>query len=368
MNPFIISSYKKPSFFCNRENETENIINSIVNGRNLVLSSLRRMGKTGLIKHVFYMLHKANEQYLFYIDIDQTSNLNDFINALANSLIQTKRKKLYEKVFEFLKALRPVFTFNPITGQPEVEIRQEGPQQDMSGIESIFNYLETLDKPVIIAIDEFQRITSYPEGSVEGFLRSHIQHLNNVQFIFSGSSQQLLQSMFNDQSRPFYQSAGFMHLGRLDKQTYAAFVKRQFEQTGRSISINDIELCIDWADNHTFYSQFLFNNLWGSGVLQIGHDEITQIQEEIIESRDAWYSNFRYLLTSNQYQLLQAIAIDKEVNHPNSMDFINTHKLGSISTVNSALKVLIEKQLVYREMGKYKLYDVFQSHWFRQRG
>ncbi len=366
MNPFIISSYKKPKYFCNRQQETERIINAVNNKRNIVINSIRRMGKTGLIMNVFHHLKIKNDFYLFYIDIDQTYNLNEFLNKLINSLIRNQKKKIYEKIIDFIKQFRPVISFNPVTGQPEVEIKQSTLQHNESSIESVLNYLEKMEKPVIIAIDEFQRITDYPEKRVEGFLRSHIQHLNNVNFIFSGSSTHLLQSMFSDYSRPFYQSAEILNLKRLNRQVYSDFIYRNFELSGKRIERNLIDSCIDWADDHTFYVQYLFNMIWGAGNKNIGENEITEIQNEIISSRDSLYSNYRNLLTDKQYKVLRAIAIENKVKKPNSGEFIKKYDLGSSSTVNSALKTLIDKELIYHESGIYKLYDVYQSKWFQE--
>ena len=55
-NPFIISGYISPDFFCDREKETSRMLDAIKNHRHLTLFSPRRMGKSGLIKHSFYML------------------------------------------------------------------------------------------------------------------------------------------------------------------------------------------------------------------------------------------------------------------------------------------------------------------------
>ena len=57
-NPFIIKGYKSPEYFCNRKTETKKIISAIENRRDITLISLRRMGKTGLIQHVFRHLSK----------------------------------------------------------------------------------------------------------------------------------------------------------------------------------------------------------------------------------------------------------------------------------------------------------------------
>ena len=55
-NPFLTSGYYSPEYFCDRKNETKQLLNSIQNGQNVTLTSIRRIGKTGLIKHLFYQL------------------------------------------------------------------------------------------------------------------------------------------------------------------------------------------------------------------------------------------------------------------------------------------------------------------------
>ena len=52
-NPFVISGYVAPQYFCDREVETETLTKLIENGNNVALISTRRLGKTGLIKNYF---------------------------------------------------------------------------------------------------------------------------------------------------------------------------------------------------------------------------------------------------------------------------------------------------------------------------
>ena len=67
-NPFVLNVYAGPQYFCDREQETDRIINAIKNRRNLTLMSYRRLGKSGLVKHVFYQLRKEKGLKLFYVD------------------------------------------------------------------------------------------------------------------------------------------------------------------------------------------------------------------------------------------------------------------------------------------------------------
>ena len=53
VNPFVVSGKIAPEYFCDRVKESEQLIASIDNGRNLVLISPRRMGKTGLVYNCY---------------------------------------------------------------------------------------------------------------------------------------------------------------------------------------------------------------------------------------------------------------------------------------------------------------------------
>ena len=55
-NPFLISGYLSPEYFCDRDAETKLMADALANGRNLTLISPRRYGKTGLIHHLFHGL------------------------------------------------------------------------------------------------------------------------------------------------------------------------------------------------------------------------------------------------------------------------------------------------------------------------
>ena len=99
VNPFITSGYLSPEYFCDREAETENLIHELINGNNVALISTRRMGKTGLVKHVFNMEQMRRDYLTFFIDIYATKSLREFILALSKEIIE-RLKPLGQKAFE----------------------------------------------------------------------------------------------------------------------------------------------------------------------------------------------------------------------------------------------------------------------------
>ena len=122
-NPFIVSGYVSPEYFCDREKETEKIISAISSGRNLTLFSIRRIGKTGLIEHVFHYLKNEKKFKLFYIDILPTQNVQDLINIFANNIVgkfESKPEIFLKRIGDIFSSVRPIITFDAITGTPNV--------------------------------------------------------------------------------------------------------------------------------------------------------------------------------------------------------------------------------------------------------
>ena len=86
-NPFVTSGYISPEFFCDREEESERLIQEI-SGNNLALISTRRMGKTGLIQHCFQQDGIVHDYYTFFVDIYATKSLRDFVFSLSKVIFE----------------------------------------------------------------------------------------------------------------------------------------------------------------------------------------------------------------------------------------------------------------------------------------
>lgn len=60
-NPFVYEGSEGAEYFCDRTEETEKIISHLRNGRNVTLVSPRKIGKTGLIKHIFNRISESDK-------------------------------------------------------------------------------------------------------------------------------------------------------------------------------------------------------------------------------------------------------------------------------------------------------------------
>ena len=142
-NPFVNQGYIGPEYFCDRQQETELMLNHFENGRNITLVAPRRIGKTGLIKHLFHHIESQNKNAIcLYIDIFATKNLRDFTEMFGSAVFNgfVKREKSFlQKATTLLSSLRPVFSTDPFTGMPKVAITVE-PSRAQLTIQQIFEF------------------------------------------------------------------------------------------------------------------------------------------------------------------------------------------------------------------------------------
>mgnify|MGYP003288226670 CR=1 FL=1 len=367
-NPFLISGYHSPFFFCDRKKETENILNALYNERNLTLIAPRRMGKTGLIRHAFYILKEQKPEIsTFYMDIFSTQTLRDFTLLFANTILgqlDSSSQKALNRIGEIIRSCRPSLTFDPISGSPKVSIEIEDNKEE-STLKEIFEYLATSEKRCYIAIDEFQQITEYPEKGVEALLRSYIQFLPNVNFIFAGSKNHVMQEMFTSTKRPFYQSTQIISLDKIEQDEYSNFAIEHFKKRNTQLPKEVFDFIYQKYEGHTWYLQYILNRLYSYNC-NIDMQIVSYAIEEIISEMSYSYIDLTRAYSAGNIRLLKAIAAEGCVKEILSGNFIKKHNLIAASSVNSSLKKLLDKELVYLSSEGYIIYDRFMSDWLKK--
>lgn len=366
-NPFVVYGYKGPEYFCDRVAESNKICSALRNERNVTLVSPRRMGKTGLIHHVFNKMETEDKECkCFYIDIFATKNIEQFVQTLGSAVIgklDSFSQSALRKIQEFFSAWRPAVTFDQLTGLPTVtlDIKQN---EGNESLKQIFEYMKMSGKRCYIAIDEFQQIQNYSERGLEALLRSYIQFLPNVYFIFSGSHQHMMEEMFLSANRPFFQSSMVMSLGCIDFEEYMQFANRMIEGQNRIIGQETFQRIYDFAGGITWYVQAILHGIYEHPDRIVDKTLVDDVVKELVEEQSATFQNYCAWLTDNQYALLKAIAYEKSVKSPLAQQFIHTHHLPATSSVKTALRTLEDKMLVSRSANDgYSVSDKLFALW-----
>ena len=366
-NPFSLEPYTTKEHFCDREQELKDIVSLLTNGSNVTLISPRRYGKTGLIFRTFEEL-REKKYICIYADIFSAQNLDDFIKILSEAIVSAMTSdSLIKKFFIALKNVRPLLSYDPISGSPQISFSFQTESQKTPTLKAIFDFLEKQGKLVIFAIDEFQQIREFKETNTEALLRTYIQQLHHVKFIFCGSKKHLMADMFTNAKKPFYESSRTIYIDRIDSEKYKEFIAGLFKKNGKSIDDEAIDFILNWTKRHTYYTQFVCNQAFAGNSKRITLEDVKNVISSIIRFEIPNFIERRNLLTEKQWQFLIAVAKEGSVKQPTAGAFLMKYGIGNSASAIKILKTLIEKELLLEQSdlnGKsYSVYNVFMSRW-----
>lgn len=371
INPFYSGIDIPDEYFCDRVKETEEIINLIDNGFNIVLKSPRRIGKSSLIKHIFNQESIKNKYNTLFIDIYGTNNLDEFTGEFRKAFweapfARTERDK--KSILSFLKGGYLQMNLSPSGEFKSLRFGFSPSENTEMTLDAMFRFMEQTESPNIIAIDEFQTINEYPEKAA-AILRSFVQQMNNTHFIFAGSSRHMLNRMFEYPSEPFYRSSTSMDLKVIPLESYTDFCTGMFAKYGKSINTEAVHLVYYLFQGNTFDMQsvmkFTFSSVSENGSAVC--ETVIGSVEGILNRRDQEFrETMSRLRNKKERNLVFCIASEGIAYGLTSSAMIKKYDLDSASSVQNAIKNLSREDfnLVQKmDKGTYILRDRFFELW-----
>ncbi len=360
-NPFVIYGYEGPENFCDREPETEKLVSAIENGRNVTLLAERRMGKTGLVKHLFDRLNRQGDWATVYVDVFATSNLAEFTRHLAAAVVGSMDSRLDKAIVaatRFFRSFRPEITVDAVTGSPSVSLGL-APHNVEASLKECFAYLGRHGK-CVVAIDEFQQIGEYPETGTEALLRSYVQFLPQTRFIFAGSRHHMMAEMFSSAKRPFFNSTQTLPLAQIDKSKYFEFARGKMSASC-ALTYEAFDRVYSMFDGITWYVQTLMNRMYERGSADI--DDIGPIVDDLLHEKSWEYAALLKSIPAGASRLLKAVAKAGKAKAVTGAEFIAQNSLRGSSSVHLSLKKLVDDELLYEMDDGYVVYDRLLGLW-----
>ncbi len=371
-NPFPTIKYLGPKYFCDRDEELSQLRSTVKNDRPVTIFSKRRMGKTGLIKHLQYYLTRSRKYICIYVDIFDTTSDRMFVEKLVNASIAAldgSKKKFGTEILQVFKKFSPKVSLDPLSGAPVLEFNIRTESEIKMSLSTLFNLLESQKKRIQISIDEFQQLANYRTTSMmTATLREYMQNSKNVHFLFSGSQRHLLLNLFNNPKEPLYRMVDQIMLHEVGFSAYQEFIKLKFKEAGRSIDDKVVHDILHWTRQHTFYVQVVCNKLFSIPKKKINNMDLLRVQHIIIKELEMNFLGYRQLLSTNQFKVLQGIAKEGSIKSIQTKHFTQLYNVAA-STAKQSLDYLVDKELVYENLTKegstYIVYDLFFDRWLK---
>ncbi len=287
------------------------------------------------------------------------------INALE------EKEGRVSKFVQMFKNFRPEASFDPLTGAPSFSLKIESKNDIIFSFDAIMKMLLDRKENIQISIDEFQQIENYEVPSViDATLRSYFPKAKNLHFLFSGSEEHLLSTLFLDPKKPLFSSTEWMTLHLIDYDTYFRFIKEKFEENDKQISDFSIHRVLKWTEQVTFYTHYLCNLIFLKSDSEVTDEDVSRCMDNCLKQFETVYVFYKKTLSVKQYSLMKAIAKEGTAHALTGKKFLNIYNF-SASSVKQSIDAIVEKQIVKEiidEKGKsYKVSDVFLARWLETR-
>lgn len=369
-NPFKFGRIVSNEAFCNRKEEISSLKSYILDSNSVWLYSPRRYGKSSLVKQVFQDIKGVET---IYFDLYNVSSIDDFCkryaSLLAEELFDWKDsiKQISERLTSYFKGLKPSVSFNE-EGGPSFSL-QTGKVDKQSDVDTILNVPYEISKrtgkKICVAFDEFQEINRI-EPFLINWMRSNFQLHDTVSYIFLGSKQSLMQSIFSSYNSPFYEFGVKMNIEPIDRAELSDFIIRRFSSANIEIKPSIVDYILDISAGHPHFTQFFASEVFYQ--IKAGYDQEEETfnsawLSRVIESQSHIFQNIFDRLSNIQRKVLLAIAIKNEGEELFSGQSRERYELPVSSSLTSALNSLQKKDLISKENSAYLILNPVFKQW-----
>jgi uncharacterized protein len=360
-NPFSYTQTVTGKAFCNRQQEQQDLLRYLQTSQNVLLYSHRRHGKTSLIRQVFETLKKSRPRIdTMLVNLYGTLTEREFIEAVFKAMgqIESRTDRLMKLAGNFMKSIR--YSYDPVT-QSHTIFPDLGATEIKPALDGLMEMLAAYSdkRRLVVAFDEFQEIAAYSKNDFEKQLRSHIQNQGNIGYVFSGSQTHLLQRMFNDYDRAFYQQAQSYPLGKIETPDFVAWAVTLFKEQKRAIPEAVVEDIVLRCEHHPMYIQQFLYHLWDEPHLDGA--VVDRVEQRIFRRRRLEFINLWDSLTQNQKKTLRLIAL-KEGRDLFGAVALQMVGLNRASQATRAIEALLAREIVEKNE-RYHIQDILLKKW-----
>jgi len=346
-----------------RQDEIELIKKYLMMNQSVVLIAPRRFGKTSIVLEVLKQLGEE-KKYTAFIDVFACPDILTLSNqitaeVLDNEGLKAAFTKLKGSALEMMKNINlkaAIEDFEFLLGYSEKEPSEwELFQQSISFIN---DYAEKKGKEMICSFDEFGDITKYSkEKDIVKYLRAQIQQQDHATYIFSGSYESVMNTMFVDNKSPFYRLARVIKVGYLPFDKLYKHMLKKLNLHGITGAEKLLEDTIDFFKGHPYYSQLALQQIYLIKSIKGKLPTISNLLDELLAVESSYLEKLWHDISSNR----ESTFILKELSKETTGIYRKAKSKGY--NASRALAKLEGEGIIYKSNKEYLFYDLLFQLW-----
>lgn len=349
-----------------RDKEIKEILAYLKMGQSIVLIAPRRFGKTSLVLEILHQL-KKEKNYTAFVDIFLHNSLPELSNTIvSNVLANNGLKEGFEKAKDNALAMMKNVKLKAVINDFEFLLGLNDSKGDdwenfKQSIDFIDQFTAKVGKKMYFSLDEYGDILKFDHTEeIIKMMRAKIQRQASSTYIFSGSYESVMNSLFVDNKSPFYRLARVFHLGYLEFAPLKKQYTKKLKELDCPIDNELIENIIDFLKGHPYYTQLALQQIYIHNITQGKNPSFDELLDIIITTDIHYLERLWQDLSSNREYVIILKHLSK---NPTG---IYSHATENKINASRALNKLIGQGVLYKEDGKYLFYDPVFQYWIAE--
>ncbi len=370
VNPFKFGDPVQGDYYLPRPELYGSIKQFLENRIHVVLMGPRRFGKTSFVLHLLNSLEKEGYTCLL-VDIFNITSHRDFLHQLLRAIrMKEGFKNKFKTWCKKISTLVPKVTadLDSASGSSSfgLTLGKLAEEDVKTTIQDLLEGLSSLGKKVIVALDEFQKISEIDDqGWLEATLRTHFQHLKNVSFLFTGSRKNLISEMLNNPARPLYRSCQTIEFPAFGPE-FTDWVVQRFKTVGVECVKKAVEHLRKLVQDTPNYVQMVCFHLVAQGRSKVDRKDVEEVLETVVRQNAYACQTLLNSLTLAQQRVLRLAANEKQSLF--QKEHLVKYEITSAPSLSSSIKALKAKGLLDEEgagRGAVLFDDPLFAYWLR---
>jgi AAA+ ATPase superfamily predicted ATPase len=373
INPFV---YGRPiqdeADLADREQEKRELIADINSGQAVILYAPRRYGKTSLAGVVAERLLADQLIPSVYVDFWGATSISDIVEMLGRAYAASSVRERTKRFFADL--LRSVgfqieFAGTAVSVSYQAKNRSDQERAALISLLEVPQRMATRSpsqQRLLMVLDEFGEVFNVPDKP-DALMRTAFQASPNVSFVFMGSKRSLMDALFTDRHRPFYNFGRRMELGRLPYEELGDFVESKFEASGKRITPQAVDLLLSLTDGHPYRSQQLAYYSFRLASEEADEEAVLLAKEATLDETASEFHVILDRMTPASRAVYLAVCKDPTT-EMSSRPYLERHGIKGTGSLRSAIRTLINAGDLEQTKGNILVpTDPLLAAWVRER-
>jgi AAA+ ATPase superfamily predicted ATPase len=373
INPFL---YGRPIHneedLADRAQEKQQLIADASSGQPVMLYAPRRYGKTSLARVVSARLLADHLVPSIYVDFWGATSISDIVEVLgrayAASSVRERTKRFFADLLRSL-GFRVEFAGTAVSVSYEAKSRSDQERAALMSLLEVPQRMATRSpsqQRLLMILDEFGEVFNIP-GDPDALMRTAFQASPNVSFVFMGSKRSLMDALFTDQHRPFYNFGRRMELGRLPYEELGDFIESKFGHSGKRIRPEAVNLLLSLTDGHPYRSQQLAYHSFNLASEEADEETVLSAKEAALDETAAEFQVLLDRMTPAARAVYLAVCRDPTT-EMTSRPYLERHGIRGTGSLRSAIRTLTDAGDLEQTKGKVPVpTDPLLATWVRER-